>query len=294
MLRTAIAVALAVGIATPGVLAAQSAPSPIPNPQSQTPAPQSQTPDPQSPIPNLQSPIVRLDVANFCCPEYIAALKESVAKNWQQPSAAGTTTVRFVIERSGQIANVEVEQPSGVAEVDMSAVRAVRQSKLAPLPVAFNQPTLSVHLTFESGPPRTAASTLGEAIRNLQRSLSKSDSPPTTEPTGAVAPGTSIEFDTQGVDFGPWIRRFIARVRQNWLVPKEAMSLKGRAVVSFSLSKAGAVRDVKVVQPSGIAPFDQAALNAIVKSDPFDALPAAYPRDDVQFTVTFYYNEKPK
>ena len=271
MLRTAIAVALAVGIAAPGELAAQSAPSPIPHPP---------------------SPIVRLDVANFCCPEYGVAIKEAVAKNWQQPSAAGTTTVRFVIERNGQMTNVAVEQSSGVAEVDMSALRAVRQSKLAPLPAAFNQPALSVHLTFESGQPRPAASTLGEAIRNLQRSLSKNDFPQTTEPSGAVAPGTSIEFDSQGVDFGPWIRRFIAQVRRNWLVPNEARSLSGRTVVSFSVSKGGAVRDVKVVQPSGIAPFDQAALNAIVKSDPFDALPAAYPRDDAQFTVSFYYSEK--
>ena len=220
-------------------------------------------------------------------------MRDTIAKNWQPTSAAGTTMVRFVIERSGQITQAEVEKPSGIAEVDMSAVRAVRESKLAPLPSAFNQPTLTVHLTFESGQPRPAASTLGEAIRNLQRALSTNDVPQTTGANGAAAPGTSVEFDTQGLDFGPWIRRFIAQVRRNWLVPKEAMSLKGRTVLSFAVSKAGEVRNVKVAQPSGIAPFDRAALNAIVNSNPFDALPAADTREEVQFTVSFYYNEQP-
>ena len=49
-----------------------------------------------------------------------------------------------------------------------------------------------------------------------------------------------------------------------------------------------------VAQSSGIEQFDQAALNAIAGSSPVEALPAAYPKDEALFTVTFYYNETPQ
>ena len=31
--------------------------------------------------------------------------------------------------------------------------------------------------------------------------------------------GPEIQFDTKGVEFGPWVRRFIAQVKRNWLIP---------------------------------------------------------------------------
>ena len=44
--------------------------------------------------------------------------------------------------------------------------------------------------------------------------------------------GPEIQFDTKGVEFGPWIRRFIAQVKRNWLIPYAAMSMKGHVVWS--------------------------------------------------------------
>ena len=31
--------------------------------------------------------------------------------------------------------------------------------------------------------------------------------------------GPAIQFDTKGVEFGPWLRRFVAQVKRNWFVP---------------------------------------------------------------------------
>ena len=39
--------------------------------------------------------------------------------------------------------------------------------------------------------------------------------------------GPCIQFDTKGVEFGPWIRRFVAQVKRNWFIPYAAMSLRG-------------------------------------------------------------------
>src|SRR5690348_18263498 len=34
--------------------------------------------------------------------------------------------------------------------------------------------------------------------------------------------GADIQFDSKGIDFGPWLRRFTAQVKRNWFVPQVA------------------------------------------------------------------------
>jgi len=85
----------------------------------------------------------------------------------------------------------------------------------------------------------------------------------------------------------------MAQVRRNWVVPKIAATLNGTTSVTFSVSKTGEIRNVKVAQPSGVAEFDRAAVNAIRNSNPLEPLPPAYPKDEVQFTVNFDYVNRP-
>lgn len=93
---------------------------------------------------------VRLDV-DFCCPEYIADMRNRIIKNWDQNQrAAGVVIMKYTIQRSGQITNVEVEVPSGNPVLDLAAQRALVNTRmLAPLPSGFTGPQLPVHLTFE-------------------------------------------------------------------------------------------------------------------------------------------------
>ena len=58
-----------------------------------------------------------------------------------------------------------------------------------------------------------------------------------------------LQFDTKGVEFGPWIRRFVSQVRRNWFVPYAAMSLRGRVVITFFVHRNGALTDVTVIAP---------------------------------------------
>jgi TonB family protein len=58
--------------------------------------------------------------------------------------------VRFTIQRSGQIVEPSVEKSSGSPVLDMAALRAVAGTRtLNPLPQAFPNPTLTVHLNFQ-------------------------------------------------------------------------------------------------------------------------------------------------
>ena len=64
-----------------------------------------------------------------------------------------------------------------------------------------------------SGRSSTAGGQLGDALRNLQRYVQRDgfDNPQ----GGGGEFGPEIQFDTKGVEFGPWIRRFIAQVKRN-------------------------------------------------------------------------------
>jgi protein TonB len=92
-----------------------------------------------------------LDVADFCCPEYIAIMVTRIRSAWtQNQGAKGTTLVKFTIQRDGSLTNVELERSSGTTPLDFAAMRAVLNTRtLPPLPEAFSNPTLPVHLNFE-------------------------------------------------------------------------------------------------------------------------------------------------
>jgi TonB family protein len=138
---------------------------------------------------------------------------------------------------------------------------------------------------------RPAPGALGDALRNLQRYVQNETF--NNPQGGANDPGTSIQFDSKGVDFGPWLRRFVAQVRRNWFVPYAAMTFHGRVVLQFNIHKNGTITDVVVASPSDIDAFTRAANNAILGSNPTEPLPTAYPDPMAFFTVTFYYNEQP-
>jgi TonB family protein len=139
--------------------------------------------------------------------------------------------------------------------------------------------------------PKAATGALGDALKNLERYVQKETF---NNPQGGLKdPGSAIQFDTKGVEFGPWIRRFVSRVRRNWFVPEAAFSFHGRVVLQFNIHRDGHITDLVVVQPSEIDAFNRAAQNAILGSNPVEPLPPEYPDDRAFFTVTFYYNESP-
>jgi TonB family protein len=92
-----------------------------------------------------------LDTANFCCPEYIAAMLDAIRTNWDQnQQASGVAQVKYTIQRDGRITNVQLEKSSGYATLDYLSTRALQVTRqLPPLPAAFTEPSLTVHLTFE-------------------------------------------------------------------------------------------------------------------------------------------------
>lgn len=185
----------------------------------------------------------------------------------------------------------EPDSPSEFAEQDGSP----EPPSQAELRVPESQSAMSLP---PRPPPEPAGSmrsqgggSLGDALRNLQQYV---ESERFNNPQGGGGQfGPAIQFDTKGVEFGPWIRRFVAQVQGNWepLIPQAARFMSGRVVLTFNVHKSGAISDLTVARPSGIEAFTNAAFGAMVSSNPTSPLPVEYPADKAFFTVTFFYNE---
>jgi TonB family protein len=168
---------------------------------------------------------------------------------------------------------------------------AASQLPLAPSPNA-TQPRPQAQAATQPAPRggQPPGGALGEALKNLNRYAQDSQ---LDNPNGGNQVDPAIQFDSKGVEFGPWLRRFIAQVKRNWFVPYAAMSLRGHVSITFNVHKDGSISELQVVRPSDVTAFNNAAFNALATSNPTMALPPEYPSDKAFFTVTFYYNETP-
>lgn len=94
---------------------------------------------------------VKLGVSGFCCPEYVGDMRDRIIKNWNQNQrASGVVIMKYIIQRSGEITDIEVGASSGNPVLDLAAQRALINTRtLAPLPAGFSGPRLPVELTFE-------------------------------------------------------------------------------------------------------------------------------------------------
>jgi TonB family protein len=147
----------------------------------------------------------------------------------------------------------------------------------------------------ENGKPSQVQgpSVIADAIRNVQKYV-ESEGFQNLKGGANQELNQSIQFDTKGVEFGPWIRRFVAQIRRNWFVPQAAMTLRGHVVITFYVHKDGRLTDLQIIRPSAVDGFNNSAFGALASSNPTYPLPPEYPDDRAFFTVTFYFNETPQ
>jgi TonB family protein len=185
---------------------------------------------------------------------------------------------------------VQPRRADPAAQADRSREDPLRQGPSLP-----DSPTATLPRSVEKPPPSAHGPTSGviaEAIRNVQKYAPK-DSYVNLQGGQDVQAAPSIQFDTKGVEFGPWLRRFIAQIRRNWFIPEAAMSFRGHVAITFYVGKDGRITELKVLRPSDIDAFNNSSFNALAASNPTYPLPPEYPDDRAFFTVTFFYNENP-
>ena len=99
---------------------------------------------------------VGVDDADFEFTYYLIALRNKIGQNWSAPAGLVTSgkpvraVVYFRVQRNGAVQDPKLEEGSGIAFFDQSALRAVLISNpLPPLPLGFGGGSLGVHFAFE-------------------------------------------------------------------------------------------------------------------------------------------------
>ncbi len=116
-------------------------------------------------------------------------------------------------------------------------------------------------------------------------------------PQATVNPMYSMNTGSNGVGIGPnsplgqrfgWyaemIRKIIAR---NWSTNGLAGHQGAAAIVSFTITRDGGIRDIRVEQSSGNPAIDNSAWRAILSSNPLPALPPQYNENTAPAEFTF-------
>jgi TonB family protein len=198
------------------------------------------------------------------------------------PFARGNSPERMESPPSRETQPAAPEPPAQTA-----AEQQARQGLTLPDSASAQEPKAA-----ETPPRGPAVGVIADAIRNVQKYSSR-DSFVNLQGGADQQAAPSIQFDSKGVDFGPWLRRFIAQIRRNWFIPLAAQTLRGHVVITFYVGKDGRITELRVVRPSNIDAFNNSSFNALAASNPTQPLPPEYPDDRAFFTVTFYYNENP-
>ncbi|HVH56127.1 MAG TPA: TonB family protein [Vicinamibacterales bacterium] len=203
------------------------------------------------------------------------------------PFARGNTTERIDADaRNGP--RERPEPPSAPA----GGANGEAAREVPPLPDATSGLTLPKPDPAKPQMRGPTTGILADAIRNVQKYAGQESF--NNQQGGAPDQNfPSIQFDSKGVEFGPWLRRFVAQIRRNWFIPYAAMTMKGHVVITFFVHKDGRITDLKVMKPSSVDAFTNSAFNALAASNPTIALPPEYPDDKAFFTVTFFFNENP-
>ncbi|HEY2434154.1 MAG TPA: TonB family protein [Vicinamibacterales bacterium] len=197
------------------------------------------------------------------------------------PMSRGNTPDRTIADASRPQPEQPAPQPTAPPASNPNALALPTTAQST---IARNEPSKNPMMENRSPGP------LSDAIRNVNR-YTQGETLQNVQGNSDFGP--SFQFDSKGVDFGSWLRRFKAQVYRNWLIPYAAMALHGHTVLRFTIHKDGSVSELIVLQPSSVDAFTKAAFNAIKASNPTVPLPQEYPDESMVMTVIFYYNEVP-
>lgn len=143
---------------------------------------------------------------------------------------------------------------------------------------------------------------LNQAIERAAQSVGASGDggAGTPNPEGGFMDSGPLSFETSWYDWGAYADEMVRRIKLHWDIPKLAeLGWKGKLTIHFSIRVDGSVEGATIVAGSGIPPYDFAALQAILKSNPFRPLPKDLlkevpGKEKEGVTVTFFYNMRPE
>jgi TonB family protein len=267
------------------------------------------TPEAASPLRSLAPGMTRVggvvDYASITCnvrPVYPASARAA--------GAEGTVTIQAVIGKDGTLLSPRVVNAdlidSALAQAALDAVSQWRYS-----PATLNgQPIevlteVNVVYTLRNNSAQDTPSAPPPAANNSKSSPQSAAAQSTTPQSATEAPastndlakqGVTILSSTEGVDFSPYLKALLQRVKTQWygVMPREALTgTKGKVGVVFTIRPGGSLSTdgPAISAGSGVVVLDKAAMDAIRNSVPFDPLPKEFHGPLLKLQMMFVYNE---
>jgi TolA protein len=107
--------------------------------------------------------------------------------------------------------------------------------------------------------------------------------------SGGKAEGVAVGTTSQEFKFPPYLAIIREKIEQNWNPPPSSKNVKVK--VLFKILRSGGVGETKLEESSGNFYFDQAAMRAILLSNPFPPLPEGFYKDYEVFSVDLMEKE---
>jgi TonB family protein len=140
-----------------------------------------------------------------------------------------------------------------------------------------------------------SAITAEDAARAARSALEGGDGGAGFNNDGGFVDNGPLSFDTKNYDWSSYAAEMVRRIKRHWEIPGLAhYGVKGYLIIKFFIRRDGTVEDVRILQPSGSPPYDNAAVMAIRTSNPFKPLPADLNSDREGVTIGFFYNMRPE
>jgi TonB family protein len=135
------------------------------------------------------------------------------------------------------------------------------------------------------------------AVSVLLQSSARGQAVPGEKTTRAN--GVEILSDTQGVDFGPYIKQITRLIYNKWLtfIPQEArppQNMQAETLIRFSIGPTGKLLSMHLDGSTQKEKFDRAAWGAITNVGQYPPLPEAFTGPYLELRLHFTVNVPPK
>jgi TonB family protein len=142
----------------------------------------------------------------------------------------------------------------------------------------------------------------GDAIRKAAQDAAHDHGSGDYEPSApgggrqGMGAGYEILSDTQGVEFGPYIRRILSDIKRNWipLIPEEArppLNKQGETLIRFTISSDGHITAMNLDGSSQDTAIDRACWGGITGVGQFPPLPSQFKGPNLELRVDFFTNK---
>jgi TonB family protein len=115
---------------------------------------------------------------------------------------------------------------------------------------------------------------------------------------GGLNTGVEVLSDTQGVDFGPYLRRILGDIRRSWIpqIPEEArppLNKQGETLIRFTILPDGRIGAMNLDGSTHDQAIDRAAWGGITGVGQFPPLPASFHGPQLELRIDFLVNISP-